>query len=42
MIRLWPTLLGLAQVVQPETILRWHHKGFLALEIPKQGRTAED
>ena len=30
MIRLWPTLLGLAQVVQPEPILRWHRKGFKA------------
>src|SRR5260370_38427972 len=24
MTRLWPDLLGAAQVVQPETILRWH------------------
>ena len=35
----------LAQVVQPETILRWHRAGlqsFLALEIPKAGRAAED
>jgi hypothetical protein len=30
MTRLWPTPLGLAQVVQPETILRWHRKGFKA------------
>jgi transposase InsO family protein len=29
MIRLWPTLLGAAQVVQPETILRWHRAGFV-------------
>jgi len=28
MIRLWPSLLGAAQVVQPETILRWHRAGF--------------
>src|SRR5262245_13419351 len=28
MIRLWPYLLGTAQVVQPETILRWHRAGF--------------
>ena len=28
MTRLWPTLLGAAQVVQPETILRWHRAGF--------------
>jgi hypothetical protein len=28
--RLWPGLLGVAQVVQPETILRWHRAGFKA------------
>jgi transposase InsO family protein len=26
--RIWPNLLGLAQAVQPETILRWHRAGF--------------
>jgi hypothetical protein len=26
--RLWPSLLGMTQVVQPETILRWHRAGF--------------
>ena len=25
---LWPRLLGAAQLVQPETILRWHRAGF--------------
>jgi transposase InsO family protein len=30
MTRLWPSLLGAAQVVQPETILRWHRAGFKA------------
>jgi hypothetical protein len=30
MTRLWPGLLGMAQVVQPETILRWHRSGFKA------------
>jgi transposase InsO family protein len=30
MIRLWPSLLSAAQVVQPETILRWHRAGFKA------------
>ena len=30
MTKLWPNLLGLAQVVQPETILRWHRMGFRA------------
>jgi transposase InsO family protein len=28
MIRLWPSLIGTVQVVQPETILRWHRAGF--------------
>jgi hypothetical protein len=28
MTRIWPSLLGAAQVVQPETILRWHRAGF--------------
>ena len=42
MTRLWPNLVGLARVVQPETILRWHRAGFLAMEIPKEGRAAED
>src|SRR5262249_53945176 len=27
---LWPRLLGLARVVQPDTILRWHRAGFRA------------
>jgi hypothetical protein len=30
MTRLWPSLLGLTHVVQPETILRWHRAGFRA------------
>ena len=36
MTRLWPSLLALARVVQPATILRWHRAGFqdlLALEM---------
>jgi hypothetical protein len=28
MTRLWPSLVGAAKVVQPETILRWHRAGF--------------
>jgi transposase InsO family protein len=28
--RLWPSLLDISQVVQPETILRWHRAGFKA------------
>src|SRR5437016_3299257 len=27
---LWPRLLGLSRVVQPDTILRWHRAGFRA------------
>jgi transposase InsO family protein len=30
MVRLWPSLLDAVQVVQPETILRWHRAGFRA------------
>ena len=30
MTRLWPGLLGATQVVEPETILRWHRAGFRA------------
>src|SRR6266566_826731 len=30
MTRLWPSLLGAARVVQPDTILRWHRAGFRA------------
>src|SRR5215469_15907461 len=30
MTRLWPSLLGLASVVQPDTILRWHRNGYQA------------
>jgi hypothetical protein len=28
MVRLWPSLLDVVQVVQPETVLRWHRAGF--------------
>src|SRR6516165_8674171 len=31
MVRLWPSLLDTVQVVQPETILRWHRAGVKAL-----------
>jgi hypothetical protein len=31
MTRLWPNLLGAVQVVQPETILRWHRDGYKML-----------
>src|SRR6187397_2954427 len=30
MTRLWPSLLDAMQVVQPETVLRWHRAGFRA------------
>ena len=30
MTQLWPSLLGAAQVVEPETILRWHRAGWKA------------
>jgi hypothetical protein len=30
MTQLWPSLLGLARVVEPATILRWHRAGFRA------------
>jgi hypothetical protein len=30
MTRLWPSLIGAAQVVEPETILRWHRAGWKA------------
>ena len=30
MTRLWPSLLGMARVVEPATILRWHRAGFRA------------
>ncbi len=30
MVRLWPSLLDTVQVVQPETILRWHRAGVRA------------
>src|SRR5262245_48841684 len=28
--QLWPNLLGVVQVVKPETVLRWHRAGFRA------------
>lgn len=30
MVWLWPNLLGVVQVVKPETVLRWHRAGFRA------------
>jgi hypothetical protein len=30
MIRLWPSLIDMVQVVQPETVLHWHRAGFRA------------
>ena len=40
MTRIWPNLLEISLVVQPETILRWHCRRLqsaLALEVPKAG-----
>ncbi|MGA7665842.1 MAG: hypothetical protein WBW13_13535, partial [Pseudolabrys sp.] len=34
---LWPSLLGLSRVVQPDTILRWHRAGFLASAVVHDG-----
>src|SRR5258705_12211457 len=45
MTRLWPSLLGATQVVQPETILRWHRAGFEAFwrwKSRKESAAAED
>jgi hypothetical protein len=41
MTRLWPSLLGMVQVVEPATILRWVQE-LLALEITKAGRATAD
>jgi transposase InsO family protein len=41
MTRLWRNLLGAAQVVQPETILRWHHSGFKAFWRRESRKRAE-
>jgi hypothetical protein len=38
--RLWPSLLGAVQVVQPETVLRWHRAGFRAFWRWKSRRRA--
>ena len=40
MTRRWPSLLGAAQVVQPETILRWHRAGFTAFWRSKSRKRA--
>ena len=36
----WPCLLGLARVVQPDTIVQWHREGFAPIGAgnPKVGR----
>jgi hypothetical protein len=41
MTRIWPRLIGMAQVVQPETILRWHRTGFKAFWRWKSRNRAE-
>jgi len=40
MTRLWPSLVGQVQVVQPETVLRWHRAGFKAFWRWKSRRRA--
>ncbi|MGB8578122.1 MAG: integrase core domain-containing protein [Pseudolabrys sp.] len=40
MTKLWPSLLSVTQVVQPETILRWHRKGFKAFWCWKSRKRA--
>src|SRR5215475_5165936 len=40
MTRLWPDLLGVTRVVEPETILRWHRAGFRAFWRWKSRRRA--
>ncbi len=44
MIRLWPSLLEVVQVVQPETVLRWQRAGYRALapEVEEGGGPAQD
>ena len=45
MTRVWPSLLGLARVVQPATILRvasGRVQDLLALEIPRSVRKAQN
>jgi transposase InsO family protein len=40
MTRLWPNLIDAVQVVQPETVLRWHRAGFRAFWRWKSGNRA--
>ncbi len=40
MTKLWPNLVGIARLVQPETILRWHRTGFGVFWRWKSGNRA--
>src|SRR5260370_26587188 len=43
--RLYPSLLDAIVIVQPETVIRWHRRGFprlLALEVPPRRRPSTD
>jgi hypothetical protein len=40
MTRLWPSLLGAAKVVQPETILHQHHRGKMAMRNVRSAPSA--
>ena len=44
MVRLWPCWLGVVQITQPETILRWHRAGFRSFWrwMSEEGRAAKD
>jgi len=39
---LWPSLLGAAKVVQPETILRWHRSGWKFRRGPGRPRVERE
>ena len=43
--RLYPSLLDAIIIVKPETVIRWHRRGFrglLALEVPPRPRPSKD
>jgi hypothetical protein len=42
MTRLWPSLLGMVQVVEPETILRWHVRASRRSGAGSRGRGQGD
>src|SRR5262245_50756725 len=42
LVRHWPSLLDAVQVVQPDTLASCGLQSFLAMEVKKKGRAAED